>query len=106
MPAIAGSRRDDASRLNSQAVAGHFIDRLVEWKDFERFVAGMYAEDKDLVVEHNVTVTGKSGATRQIDVRFTYTVKSHTYVTVVECKRGKRRSPATGSMFSRQRLRT
>jgi hypothetical protein len=70
-------------------VAGHFIDRLVDWKDFERFVAGMYAEDKDLVVEHNVTVTAKSGATRQIDVRFTHTVKSHTYVTVVECKRWK-----------------
>jgi hypothetical protein len=70
-------------------VGAPFIERLVDWKDFEQFVAAMYAEDDDLAVEHNVTVIGKSGATRQIDVRFTHTVKTHVYVTVVECKRWK-----------------
>jgi hypothetical protein len=78
-------------RLDSRAMAGNFIDRLIDWKDFERFVAGIYAEDENLLVEHNVTLIGKSGATRQIDVRFTHTVKAHTYVTVVECKRWKDR---------------
>jgi hypothetical protein len=66
-----------------------FIDRLIDWKDFERFVHDMYAEDDRLKVEHNVTVTGKSGARRQIDVRFTHHVKDHTYITVAECKRWK-----------------
>jgi hypothetical protein len=66
-----------------------FIDRLIDWKDFERFVHDMYAEDERLKVEHDVTVTGKSGAKRQIDVRFTHHVKDHTYITVVECKRWK-----------------
>lgn len=66
-----------------------FIDRLVDWKAFELFVADMYGEDPDLLVEHNVTETGKSGAKRQIDVRFTHHVKAHTYVTIVECKRWK-----------------
>jgi hypothetical protein len=66
-----------------------FVDRLIDWKAFERFVADVYAEDPDLVVEHNVTDVGKSGARRQIDVKFTHTVKAHTYVTIVECKRWK-----------------
>jgi len=66
-----------------------FIDRLIDWKDFERFVHDMYAEDERLEVEHDITVTGKSGARRQIDVRFTHHVKDHTYITVVECKRWK-----------------
>jgi hypothetical protein len=35
-----------------------FIDRLIDWKDFERFVHDMYAEDERLKVEHDVTVTG------------------------------------------------
>jgi hypothetical protein len=66
-----------------------FIDRLIDWKDFERFVHDMYAEDERLEVEHDIIVTGKSGARRQIDVRFTHYVKDHTYITVVECKRWK-----------------
>lgn len=70
-------------------MADAFIDRLVDWRDFERFVHDMYADDGDLVVEHNVTEVGKSGARRQIDVKFTHKVRSHTYVTLVECKRWK-----------------
>ncbi len=66
-----------------------FIDKLVDWRAFERFVRDMYAEDPDLVVEHDVTEVGKSGARRQIDVKFTHKVRAHTYVTLVECKRWK-----------------
>jgi hypothetical protein len=66
-----------------------FIDKLVDWRDFERFVRDMYAEDPGLVVEHNVTEKGKSGARRQTDVRFTHKVQGHTFVTLVECKRWK-----------------
>ncbi len=70
-------------------MADPFVDRLIDWKAFERFVADMYDEDPSLVVEHNVTEVGKSGARRQIDVRVTHTVKAHTYVTIIECKRWK-----------------
>ncbi|MCW3033305.1 MAG: hypothetical protein JWM60_1650 [Solirubrobacterales bacterium] len=66
-----------------------FLDRLIDWKDFELFIHDVYAEDEQLSVEHDVTVTGKSGAKRQIDVRFTHHVKGHTYTTVIECKRWK-----------------
>ena len=66
-----------------------FIDRLVDWQAFERFVRDLYAVDSDLVVEHNLTEVGKSGARRQIDVKFTHKVRSHTYVTLVECKHWK-----------------
>lgn len=51
----------------------------------------MYAEDPNLVVEHDVTEVGKSGARRQIDVKVTQKTKLHTYVTLVECKRWKER---------------
>jgi hypothetical protein len=66
-----------------------FIDQLVDWKDFERFVADMFGDNPDLVVEHDVTEFGKSGARRQIDVRITHRVGGMTYVTLVECKRWK-----------------
>jgi hypothetical protein len=68
---------------------GAFIDQLLDWRDFEAFVQAMYAEDPNLVVEHDVTEVGKSGARRQIDVKVTQKTKLHTYVTLVECKRWK-----------------
>jgi hypothetical protein len=74
-----------------------FMDRLVDWQAFERFVRDLYAEDSDLVVEHDVTEVGKSGARRQIDVKFTHKIRSHTYVTLVECKHWK-------SNVNRQRI--
>jgi hypothetical protein len=66
-----------------------FLDQLVDWQDFETFVRDIYAQDADLVVEHNVTDTGKSGALRQTDVKFTHRAAGMTYTTVVECKRWK-----------------
>lgn len=49
----------------------------------------MYQEDADLKVEHDVTLVGKSGARRQIDVLITQETKLHKYMTLVECKRWK-----------------
>lgn len=65
------------------------MDKLVDWRDFELFVRDMYAEDGDLIVEHDVTEVGKSGARRQIDVKISQTRGLHTYTTLVECKRWK-----------------
>jgi len=64
-----------------------FIDQLLDWREFETFVQAMYAEDPNLIVEHDVTEEGKSGARRQTDVKVTQRTKLHTYVTLVECKR-------------------
>lgn len=66
-----------------------FIDQLLDWREFEAFVQAMYAEDPNLIVEHDVTEEGKSGARRQTDVKVTQKTKLHTYVTLVECKRWK-----------------
>lgn len=66
-----------------------FIDQLVDWRGFERFVRDMFGEDPNLVVEHDVTDIGKSGAKRQTDVKLTHRVGSIEYVTLVECKRWK-----------------
>lgn len=49
----------------------------------------MYQEDANLRVEHDVTLVGKSGARRQIDVLITQETKLHKYITLVECKRWK-----------------
>lgn len=66
-----------------------FIDQLLDWREFEAFVQAMYAEDPNLIVEHDVTEEGKSGARRQTDVKVTQKTKLHTFVTLVECKRWK-----------------
>ena len=66
-----------------------FIDQLVDWRAFEHFVRDMFGADPNLVVEHDVTAVGKSGAKRQTDVKFTHRVGSMEYVTLVECKRWK-----------------
>jgi hypothetical protein len=75
--------------MQSPTTPAGFIDQLLDWRDFEAFVQAMYAEDPNLVVEHDVTEEGKSGARRQIDVKVTQKTKLHTYVTLVECKRWK-----------------
>lgn len=63
-----------------------FIDKLIDWQGFEIFVSNIYKEDPNLIVEHDVTLKGKSGAKRQIDVLITQKNKLHTYQTIVECK--------------------
>ncbi len=66
-----------------------FLDKLIDWKDFEIFVADLYKNSEELTVEHNVTETGKSNAKRQIDVRVFQKTKLHTIKTIIECKRWK-----------------
>src|SRR2546430_1980857 len=64
-----------------------FLDQLVDWRDFETFVRDLYELDAELRVQHDVTLEGKSGARRQVDVLITHTKGGSTYSTVVECKR-------------------
>lgn len=66
-----------------------YMDKLIDWKDFELFIQQMYKTDPNLIVEHDVTLIGKSGAKRQIDVLITQKTKLHTYKTIVECKKWK-----------------
>jgi hypothetical protein len=57
--------RASAAAVHSNPMNHQFIDRLIDWKDFEWFVHDMYAEDERLEVEHDITVNGKSGAKRR-----------------------------------------
>lgn len=66
-----------------------FLDKLIDWKEFEYFVADVYASSDEVKVEHDVTEIGKSNAKRQIDVKVTQITKLHKYVTIIECKRWK-----------------
>lgn len=67
-----------------------FIDKLIDWKDFELFVAEMYSDSDEVLVEHDVTLVGKSNAKRQIDVKVTQKTKLHEFITIIECKRWKK----------------
>jgi len=66
-----------------------FLHKLVDWRDFEQFVASLYETHDQVIVEHNITENGKSGAPRQTDVRVTATQAFHKIVILVECKRWK-----------------
>lgn len=68
-----------------------YLDKIFDWKEFELFVKKIYEVDPNLIVEHNVTLVGKSGAKRQIDVLITQKSKLHTYITLVECKKWKKK---------------
>lgn len=67
----------------------NFLDKLVDWKEFELFVSDLYKDSDEVIVQHNVTEIGKSGASRQTDVKVTHKTKLHTYVTLIECKKWK-----------------
>ena len=79
--------------LDSQAkdAAENYLDEIYDWDKFELFVKELYRSDEDLVVEHNIIEIGKSGRKRQIDVKITQRTRLHTYVTLVECKRWKKK---------------
>lgn len=68
-----------------------FLHKLIDWKEFELFVADLYKSSEELQVRHNVTETGKSGALRQIDVLVIQKTKLHTLKTIIECKRWKQK---------------
>ncbi|WP_444894689.1 restriction endonuclease [Microbulbifer sp. TRSA001] len=63
-----------------------FLHKLFDWKNFELFVKDLYSAEGDVLVEHDVTEIGKSGASRQIDVKVTQKTSFHTYTTIIECK--------------------
>lgn len=68
-----------------------FLDKLIDWKEFELFVRDLYIGSDEVTVEHDVTKTGKSNATRQIDVYVTHKSSLHIYTTLIECKSWKHR---------------
>ncbi len=63
-----------------------FLNKIIDWRDFEHFVRDLYLEGTGVEVRHNVTEIGKSGATRQIDVLIYQKVQFHTLKIIVECK--------------------
>jgi hypothetical protein len=66
-----------------------FNESIVDWKEFELFVKSLYEGEEKVSVEHDVTLVGKSGAKRQIDVLIKQKSSLHEYITLVECKRWK-----------------
>ncbi|WP_284083698.1 restriction endonuclease [Acinetobacter nosocomialis] len=56
-----------------------------DWGGFEKLIQDIHQRE-DLKVQHNVTLTGQSGATRQIDVLLEHSHGPYHYKTLVECK--------------------
>lgn len=62
------------------------IENLVnDWGGFEKLVAELH-QTGEVTVEHDVTLTGKSGAPRQIDVLIRHKQGLYEHLIVVECK--------------------
>ncbi|TAJ42432.1 MAG: restriction endonuclease [Reyranella sp.] len=67
-------------------MAGKTLSDLVsDWGGFERLVAQLH-ETGSVTVEHNVTLPGRSGAPRQIDVLVRHKEGLYEHLIVVECK--------------------
>lgn len=60
-------------------------DLIGDWGGFEKLVAKLH-ETGEVTVEHNVQLTGKSGATRQIDVVIRQKQGYYEHLIIVECK--------------------
>lgn len=60
-------------------------EMVKDWGGFERLVADLHNTGA-VKVEHNVILTGRSGAHRQIDVLITHTQGFYTEKIIVECK--------------------
>jgi len=76
--------------MSNKAAVNSFLEKLIDWKEFELFVADIYSDADEITVEHDKTIKGKSNAKRQIDVFVTQKTKLHTYTTIIECKRWKK----------------
>lgn len=63
-------------------------DVVSDWGGFEEFVKEIHESD-NVVVQRDVTLTGRSGAPRQIDVHVTHSQGPYKYSTLVECKHWK-----------------
>lgn len=72
--------------MNNSSSSGNSLAELVtDWGGFEKLVAELH-DTGDVKVEHNVTLPGRSGAPRQIDVLVRHTQGLYEYLIVVECK--------------------
>jgi hypothetical protein len=60
-------------------------DLVSDWGGFERLVAQLH-ETGGVSVEHDVTLVGRSGAPRQIDVLVRHTEGLYEHLIIVECK--------------------
>lgn len=60
-------------------------DLVSDWGGFEKLVSQLN-ETGSVIVEHNVTLEGRSGAPRQIDVLVRHREGLHEHLIVVECK--------------------
>lgn len=60
-------------------------DIVSDWGGFERLVAQLH-ETGDVTVEHNVTLIGRSGAPRRIDVLVRHVEGLYEHLIVIECK--------------------
>lgn len=61
------------------------IDWVKDWGGFEKLVAKLN-ETGDVTVEHNVVLTGRSGAPRQIDVLIRHKQGLYEHRVIAECK--------------------
>ena len=62
------------------------LNRLIsDWGGFERLVAKLH-ETGSVEVQHNVTLVGKSGAPRQIDVLVKHREGLYEHLIIIECK--------------------
>lgn len=77
--------------MENEDVATSFMQKLLDWKEFERFVARLYDGSDAVDVQHDVTMHGRSGAKRQVDVLVSVRQPLHTLPILIECKRLKER---------------
>ncbi len=75
--------------IHCDVMAEFSPENIVEdWGGFEKLVAKLH-ETGTVTVEHNVTLTGQSGAPRQIDVLVRHTEGLYEHLILVECKHWK-----------------
>ncbi|MBE7156918.1 MAG: restriction endonuclease [Rhodospirillales bacterium] len=60
-------------------------DLVKDWGGFEKLVASLH-ETGEVTVQHNVTLPGRSGAERQIDVLVRHRQGLYEHLIVIECK--------------------
>lgn len=70
---------------NASTLGNSLADLVTDWGGFEKLVAELH-DTGDVTVEHNVTLTGRSGAPRQIDVLVRHRQGLYEHLIVVECK--------------------
>lgn len=70
------------------SMACKLSDLVTDWGGFERLVASLHGSGS-VSVEHNVTLVGRSGARRQIDVVVRHKEGLYEHLIIVECKHWK-----------------